>query len=376
MIAAMIQKTPIHRLRRRPASAWAASGFFAVPGLFAVLGAAGCGEESGFAAEETGAEAADTRTVVAVAPVVAGSLTDVLEISGRLEPRAEVLVSAELGGAVEEVLFDKGNRVERGQLLARVGSDLLRAALDEAEADLEAARIEHERARRLVEREASPEQELTGAEATLKRAEARAESARLRFTRSEIAAPAAGVIAERAIEPGEVLGPGSPVAMLQDLSSLRATIGIPETDIAFFRVGSPAQVAVDAYPDRALEGRIAYIAPNATRPGRNFQAEIEVANPDGTLRAGLIVRARLERRRYEEAVVISRDLLVERDGILHAFVLEGGGEAAMRAVSLGPDEGDLVVVTAGLEVGETLIVGGHRSLLDGQPVRVAPGAGR
>ena len=48
----------------------------------------------------------------------------------------------------------------------------------------------------------------------------------------------------------------------------------------------------------------------------------------------------------------------------------------MRAVSLGPDEGDLVVVTAGLEVGETLFVGGHRSLLDGQPVRVAPGAGR
>ena len=335
---------------------------------------AGCGQEDGYAAEADDIAAApDSRPAVATTVIPAGSLTDLLEISGRLEPRAEVLVSSELGGAVEEVRFDKGDRVEKGALLARVGSDLLRAALAEAEADLEGVRLQHVQAKQLVEREASPLQDLLGAEANLKRFEARAEAARLRLARSEITAPASGVVIERGIEPGEVLGPGSAVAVLHDTAVLRATIGIPETDIAFFSVGSPAEISMDAYPDRSFEGRISYIAPSATHPGRNFQAEVEVANADGALRSGLIVRTRLQRRTFEDAVVVARDVLVERDGILHAFVLEDG-MADLREVTLGPDEGDQVVITAGLEVGETLITGGHRNLLDGQPVRVVSGA--
>lgn len=358
-------KTPIGDRFRRGA-------LLLVPGTaLLLLAGAGCGQEDGFAAEpETGApDAADLRPAVETSPILSESLTDVLEISGRLEPRAEVMISSELGGAVEDVRFDKGDRIRKGALMARVGSDLLRAALAEAEAELEGAQLDYTQAKMLVEREASPAQDFLGAEVNLKRFEARVEAARLRLSRSEISAPASGVIVQRDIEPGEVLGPGSPVAVLHDTSVLRATIGIPETDIAFFSVGSPAEVSMDAYPDRSFEGRIAYIAPSATRPGRNFQAEVEIANADGTLRSGLIVRTRLQRRVFDNAVVVARDVLVERDGILHAFVLEDG-TAGLRSITLGPDEGDRVVITSGLEVGETLITKGHRNLLDGQPVRV------
>ena len=356
---------------KTPTSGWFRPLLFALGTAPLLLVSAGCGQEDGFAAEpETGAAAApDTRPIVNTAVIAPGFLADVLEISGRLEPRAEVLVSSELGGAVEEVRFDKGDRVERGALLARVGSDLLRAALAEAEAELEGARLDYVQAQQLVEREASPLQDFLGAEVNLKRFEARVESARLRLTRSEITAPSSGVIVQRDIEPGEVLGPGSSVALLHDTAVLRATIGIPEIDISFFSVGSPAEVSLDAYPDRSFEGRITYIAPSATRPRRSFEAEVEIQNADGTLRSGLIVRTRLQRRVFENAVVVARDALVERDGILHAFVLEDG-TADLRAITLGPDEGDRVVITAGLEVGETLITNGHRNLLDGQPVRV------
>lgn len=350
----------------------------------AALLAANCGGESG-ATEANPPEAAATdpfRTAVEVAPILPETLTDTLEISGRLEPRAEIHLAAELGGRVEEVLFDKGDTVDAGQTLARVGSDLLGAALAEAEADLTAARIEHERAQALVEREARPQQEADAAEATLNRALARVESARLRFERSTIASPADGVVVTREVEPGEIVGPGSPVATLHDTSVLVATVGIPEQDISFFSEGAPAEVILDAYDSRAVPGRISYIAPAAERPGRNFLAEIEVPNPGAALRSGLIVRARLERRVYGEAVVVGRDLLVERDGALLAFVFaaedaEGTvGRAKERPVTVGPDEGDRVVITDGLEIGETLIVGGHRSLLDDQPVRLAPAAGR
>ena len=367
-------KAPARSRRRWDLAVPPASGrglLLALAAAPLLLSGAGCGQDDGFAAEpETAAAAPDTRPIVEAAVIASGFLADVLEIAGRLEPRAEVMVSSELGGAVEEVRFDKGDRVERGALLARVGSDLLRAALAEAEAELEGARLDYVQAKQLVEREASPRQDFLGAEVNVKRFEARVEAARLRLTRSEITAPVSGVIVQRDIEPGEVLGPGSPVAVLHDTAVLRATIGIPETDISFFSVGSPAAVSLDAYPDRSFDGRITYIAPTATRPRRSFEAEVEVENADGTLRSGLIVRTGLQRRVFEDAVVVARDALVERDGILHAFVLEDG-TAGLRSITLGPDEDDRVVITAGLEVGETLITNGHRDLVDGQPVRVA-----
>lgn len=368
-------------LRRRLRLAAARAGL-AVPGLLAAALSAGCGGESGLASEANApaAGAADEfRTPVEVARIAPETLTDSLEISGRLEPRAVVRVASELGGRVEEVLFDKGDAVSAGETLARVGSDLLGAALAEAEAEVEAARVERDRAEALVEREASPRQSLDAAAADLKRESARLEAARLRFARATVASPANGVVVERAIEPGEVLAPGSPVATLHDTSVLVATIGIPEQDITFFSEGAPAEVVLDAYDGRAVAGRISYIAPAAARPGRNFTAEIEVPNPDGALRSGLVVRARLERRVFREAVVVGRDLLVERDGALLAFVFrpEGGaaaGRAEQREVAIGPDEADRVVITSGLEVGEALIVRGHRNLLDGQPVRLTGGA--
>ena len=367
-------KAPARSRRRWDLAVPRASGrglLLALAAAPLLLSGAGCGQDDGFAAEpETAAAAPDTRPIVEAAVIASGFLADVLEIAGRLEPRAEVMVSSELGGAVEEVRFDKGDRVERGALLARVGSDLLRAALAEVEAELEGARLDYVQAKQLVEREASPRQDFLGAEVNVKRFEARVEAARLRLTRSEITAPVSGVIVQRDIEPGEVLGPGSPVAVLHDTAVLRATIGIPETDISFFSVGSPAAVSLDAYPDRSFDGRITYIAPTATRPRRSFEAEVEVENADGTLRSGLIVRTGLQRRVFEDAVVVARDALVERDGILHAFVLEDG-TAGLRSITLGPDEDDRVVITAGLEVGETLITNGHRNLVDGQPVRVA-----
>ena len=148
---------------KTPASGWFRPVLLALAAAPLLLSGAGCGQDDGFAAEpETAAAAPDTRPIVEAAVIASGFLADVLEIAGRLEPRAEVMVSSELGGAVEEVRFDKGDRVERGALLARVGSDLLRAALAEAEAELEGARLDYVQAKQLVEREASPRTRLAG----------------------------------------------------------------------------------------------------------------------------------------------------------------------------------------------------------------------
>ncbi len=330
---------------------------------------AGCGGETNVAAEIP-PETRDVRPPVETATITPEILVDVLQIAGRLEPGTEVRVASELGGTVSEVTFEKGDRVEAGSVMARVGVDLLEAAAHEAEVALEAARVDFDRSNELVERDAAPRQELETAEANLEVAEARLATARLRLSRSEVFAPVTGVVVERHVERGEVLAPGNPVADIHQIEKLLATVGIPERDIAYFRIGSPATLTVDAYPDKRFEGQIRYIAPAASSPGRVFESEVEVLNPEGMLRSGLIVRAELERQVFENAVVVSRDLIVERDAKPFVFVLEGG-QVEMRPVTLGPGRGNQVLVASGLEIGETVVVAGHRNLLDGQEVRVA-----
>jgi len=136
-------------------------------------------------------------------------LTERIELAGELQPWVEVRVSTELGGTVGQVGFDQGDRVEAGQVLARVGSDLHQAALDEAEAGRVEAEALHTKTQKLFEREGVPRQELIRATATLQVAEARVNLARLRLGRSVVRAPISGFAVTRELEPGEVLSPRS-----------------------------------------------------------------------------------------------------------------------------------------------------------------------
>jgi membrane fusion protein (multidrug efflux system) len=306
---------------------------------------------------------------VSVVELKPTELIERVVLAGRLEPWVEVEVSTELGGTVEEVSFEKGRRVKAGRVLTRIGSDLRAAELDGAEAELLGAEAHYQKTSKLLERQAVPRQELVASTSRYKMAQARKQQAKILLERSIIKAPITGVAISRDIEPGEVVPPGAPITTLHEVDRLKVVIGIPENDISFFRVGGEATMVVDAYPGRALEGRIHYLGPAASDKNRTFPAEVEIANPGDELRPGMIARVSLVKKRFADALVIPRDALLERDEGSVAFVLDGE-RARVRPVVLGPNEGDVVVVLEGLAAGDGLIVTGQRNLVDGQPVRV------
>jgi membrane fusion protein (multidrug efflux system) len=300
------------------------------------------------------------------------SLVERVDLSGELEPWVHVSVSAELGGRVELVSFREGQHVRKGQVLARVGSDLFEADLAEAQARLEGAQAIHEKSEQLFKREHLPRQELIAATSALRAAEARVRGAELRLERSVIEAPISGVALSRELEPGEVVSPGAPITELYRVDRLKAVAGIPENDIAAFRIGGEATIEVDAFPGRVFEGRIHLIGPAAMGPSRTFPTEIAIDNPKGELRPGMIARVALVKRTLEGVIVLERDVLQDRDAGPVAVVAEGG-VARVRPLTLGASEGNLVVVEKGLEPGELLIVTGQRGLIDGQAVDVREG---
>jgi membrane fusion protein (multidrug efflux system) len=346
-----------------------------LPALLGILVAApGCG--TGDAPSEAASSAAESTTAPAVSVEVVTleprGLVERVELSGELEPWVHVSVSAELGGQVELVSFREGQSVRKGQVLARVGSDLFEAALAEAQARLDGARAIHEKSEQLFKREHVPRQELIAATSSLRAAEAQVKQAELRLERSVIEAPISGVALSREVEPGEVVSPGAPITELYRVDRLKAVAGIPENDIAAFRVGGEATIEVDAFPGRAFEGRIHLIGPAAMGPSRTFPTEIAIDNRSGELRPGMIARVALVKRTLEDVIVVERDVLQDRDDGPVAVVAEGG-VASVRELTLGASEGNLVVVEKGLKPGEQLIVTGQRGLIDGQAVETGEG---
>jgi membrane fusion protein (multidrug efflux system) len=296
-------------------------------------------------------------------------LVERVVLAGRIEPWVEVDVSTELGGTVQEIGFEKGQRVKKGQVLARIGTDLLAVQLQEAEASLEEAEANYNRAKELFARQAVPRQELVTHTSRYHAAQARLELARLRVERSVIDAPISGLTISRHVDVGEVATPGTRITTIHQVSRLKATVGIPENDLSFFKVGGEATLEVDAYPERVFEGKIHFLGLDASGKNRTFPSEIAILNAGNDLRPGMIARVFLVKRRYDNALVVPRDALIERDEGSVAFVNDND-RALQRKVVLGPSEGNHVVVLEGLSAGEPLIVSGHRNLVDGHPIRV------
>ena len=334
-----------------------------------VVVTAGCGS-SPSVEEPPGENAAELPSInVSVLELKPTELTERVVLTGRFEPWVEVQVSTELGGTVEEVSFQKGQRVRKGRVLTRIGSDLRAAELDGADAELLAAEAHYQKTSKLLERQAVPRQELIAATSRHKMAQARQQQTQILLERSIIKAPITGVAVDRHIEPGEVLPPGAPITTLHQLDRLKVAVGIPDNDIPYFFVGGEATIQVDAYPDRDFEGRIHYVGSAASSKNRTFPAEIELTNTDAELRPGMIGRVSLVKERYPDALVVPRDALLERDEGSVAFVLQDD-RARAKPVVLGPSEADYVVVKEGLAAGDWLIVTGQRRLVDGQPVKV------
>jgi membrane fusion protein (multidrug efflux system) len=331
----------------------------------------GCG--SGEARSEAAVPDVETQkapaATVEVMELEPQSLVERVELSGELEPWVHVSVSAELGGTVELVSFREGQHVRKGRVLARVGTDLFDAALAEARARLEGAQAIHEKSEELFKREHLPRQELIAATSALHAAQAQVRQAELRLERSVIEAPISGVALSREIEPGEVVSPGAAITEIYRVDRLKAVAGVPENDIAAFRVGGEATIEVDAFPGRIFEGRIHLIGPAARGPSRTFPTEVAIDNPNGELKPGMIARVALVKRKLDGVIVLERDVLQDRDAGPVAIVAMGD-VASVRELTLGASEGNRVVVEKGLEPGELLVVTGQRGLIDGQPIEV------
>jgi RND family efflux transporter MFP subunit len=365
--------------------------------LLAPLAAStGCERNAG--SKTVSASPAIERIPVAVVTVAPATIESALEVSGSLAPQARVGIGAKMPGTLERIAVQLGDHVQAGTIIATLDRreiaaqvdaaaaavNVARAALSAAEAGLANAGQEIERARTLFEKGAIPRQRLDAAEtahtgavaqrdlgrANLAQADAALRRAREIARDAILTAPISGVIVERNLDAGALVGRGeAPLAVVADSRVLKLEAGVSELEAGRLRVGMAAVVSVQAKPGRTFPGRVAALAPEVDARNRHFRVEIRIDNPREEVLPGMFAIARIVSARADGALAVPKEAVMTRNGARAVYRLEGD-TIRITPVSEGLTDGRRVQVVSGLAAGAIVVGDARRDIADG--VRVRP----
>lgn len=288
-------------------------------------------------------------------------------------------VASRLSGYIREILVQEGDRVRRGQVLARLdaadvegGIRQAQAGVGAAEAAFRDAQTDLERFQRLFERGSVSDNELRkirlkhdAAREALNQARAGFDTARAQRDYAEIRSPVDGLVVARAKRAGDLAVPGAPLLTVESGRTLLFETFVAEGQVAAIAVGKPVEVRIDGLTT-PLKGTVSRVVPSGDPATRSYQVKIALPETPG-LMPGMFGRAGFAIGE-SQAPVVPRQALVERGGLRGVFVVDGEGRAHFRWLRIGREWPDRVEVTAGLQAGERFAAAAEAALREGDQI--------
>lgn len=306
---------------------------------------------------------------VEIAIVERANIARTSVVTGQLSPLRVVGVTSQASGALLRVLVEEGSEVDVGDLLAELDATELRAQLRAAEANLAFARATAARSTAMFEQKIVTAAEFERDRAALASAEATLAQFETRLAFSQIKAPIRGVVTQRFVQAGDIVGNQARLFTIADVATLVTQLPVSELEVPLLRLGSEVPVSVDAL-GRSVTGRIRRIFPSADSANRLVPVEVAVpGGPRTGLRPGYTVRVTLQLDERTGALVIPTRAIVGAAGSQSVFVVREG-HAERRRVRVGSDLDGRTEVVEGLAFGDTIITTGNALLRDGAAVRV------
>lgn len=362
----------------------------------------GAGGRRGGGAGGFGGQFGRPPLTVELAKAARATIQSEITVVGNLIGQATVSVAPRAAGRVETVTVQLGDRVSRGQRLAKIedfdiqeqvkqaeAAQLVsEATIRQREADLKLAQTNAERSRSLYERQLLPKQTLDDNEARYQSAVAALDLARAQSAQSKarldelrinlgntiISSPVNGFVSKRSVDPGAFVSQNVPVVDVVDISTVRLVANVVEKDLKELKTGNSTRVEVDAFPGEAFMGRIARVSPVLDPATRTAPIEIEIPNASARLKPGMYARVSVTTSTKKEALVIPANAVADLGGRRGVFV-PLNESAVFRAIELGTEQRDLVEVLGGLNEGDTIITTGSSALRDGDRIVMPGGAG-
>lgn len=208
-----------------------------------------------------------------------------ITLYGRSEPDRIATLRAEVSGQVKQILVDEGQQVKAGDLLLTIEANDMQQRVNSAQANLKQRKLELSAAKSLQDKGYQSQSTLAQAQANVSNALAQLEAAKLSLQKVQIRAPFDGIVNQQFVEQGDLLQKGDRIATLVDLDPLVISADVTERHIQQLSLGEPALIRMVS--GQQLTGNIRYVSSVSNMGTNTFNIEVEVANPNGDLKAGM-----------------------------------------------------------------------------------------
>ena len=315
-------------------------------------------------------------TAVEVAKVETQTLVDETQAVGSLRSRQGVMLRPEVGGRIQQIFFNDGQRVRKGQVLVQFEDQLQQAQLSQAKAELSIAEANHKRNQELVAQNFISKRSLDESGAALEVSRAKLALADATLQRLKVLAPFDGITGLKQVNVGDYLKDGADMVNIEDLDAVLLDFRLPERFQAKIRAGQKAQLTVDALPGRPFMAIVQAVDPLIEANGRSVGVRGCIDNRQQQLRPGMFARVNAVFGSRENAMVIPEEAIIPQGGRTFVVKVVPGEKpdslmSERVAVKTGLRQPGKVEILEGLAAGDTVVTAGHQRLQkDGTLVRV------
>lgn len=349
-----------------------------VLGLFFAVAAPSCTADKDPAKAEPAAPQGATSFSVDPATVVEKMLDVTVNLPAELTPFEAVDVYPRANGFVRRLPVDRGSAVKKGDVLAALEAPELTSQRTEAEAKVAADKSTVDRLEAAQKQTpgAVAEHDIEIAKAALRASTAKVSSLRTLESYLVLTAPFDGVVTERSVSLGALVGPpaggkGTPMLKMETVAKLRLTVSVPEDQTSALKMGDTLDFTVRAWPRRKFHGSIVRVAHAVETRTRTMPVELDVDNTDSALSSGMFATVAWHVRRPAPTLFVPESAVVQATD--KTFVVRiKDGKAEPVNVERGVATGGLVEVFGDLHAGEVVAKRGSEELKPGSSIALRP----
>jgi membrane fusion protein, multidrug efflux system len=312
----------------------------------------------------------DQEVLVSVLTVKDTVFNHYLEIQGNVDTKENILIQPEMPGALVSLNVKAGQRVSKGQILARTDDGGMSQQLASIENQYNLAKTTFERQKNLWDQKIGSEIQFLQAQAQMIGLQKSVLQMKAQLSKTLIKAPFTGVIDEVFVERGQVVAPSMQGLMrIVNLSNMYISTDVPETYIGKLKVGSVVNVRLESL-GKSYVGRVRQVANNINPANRSFGIEVSVPNPQNLLRPNQVAKLQIIDYSNKNAIVVpTKTIQSNGDGTKFVYIADKiNGKTAVAkkiVVTLGQSSESVTEILFGLDASDTIVTEGLNTIAEG-----------
>jgi len=295
------------------------------------------------------------------------------EAGGSVKAENEAYISPQLNGQITAIYVEEGDRVKKGQLLAKLNTDVTDNTIQEVKTSLELARTVYKKQKALWDQNIGSEIDYLNAKNRVEALESKLKTLEAQKEMAELRSPIDGIVDNILLKVGELASPGRQFMQVVSLNNLYIKADVSEVYLSKIKKGDTVEVTFPTYPDIKMKVPVSRLGNVINPQNRTFVVEVKIKNPDGKLKPNILAILRMNDYTKENALIVP-SVIVKQDmkgKYLYRVKKDGDNFIAEKVyVEVGMSEGDTTMITEGLNPGDEVIVAGYNLVANGVKIRV------